>query len=113
MAERYLASGGMVFYRPAEVAKMLRCSDWWIKEQARRGRIPFSWIGGSYLFTSEHIVEIINAFERKPVDPYLTPTSPNPVSRPCGTRAHEPGIRLKARTPRRARSAQERQSKAA
>lgn len=30
------------YYRPAEVAAMLRCSVWWVKEQARRRRIPFS-----------------------------------------------------------------------
>ena len=39
------------YYRPADVARLLRCSQWWVKEQARHGRIPFSWIGGSYLFT--------------------------------------------------------------
>ena len=38
------------YYRAAEVAEMLHCSEWWIKEQARKGRIPYSWIGGSYLF---------------------------------------------------------------
>jgi hypothetical protein len=27
------------FYRPAEVAALLR-SEWWVKEQARRRRIP-------------------------------------------------------------------------
>lgn len=94
------------FYRPAEVAKQLRCSEWWVKEQARRGRIPFSWIGGSYLFTAEHIAEIILLFERRPAD-----SAPLSVSRPAARpRSMGPGrqssIRLTARTPRRARGAQ-------
>jgi integrase len=57
-----------VYYRPAEVAKMLRCSEWWVKEQARRRRIPFCWIGGSYLFTEEHVASIVRLFELLPAD---------------------------------------------
>ena len=47
---------------------MLRCSEWWVKEQARRRRIPFCWIGGSYLFTEEHIAAIVRLFEVRPVE---------------------------------------------
>lgn len=54
------------YYRPAEVTKLLRCSEWWIKEQARRRRIPYAWIGGSYLFTQAHIAEIVRLFEVRP-----------------------------------------------
>lgn len=43
------------FYRAADVAERLHCSVWWVKEQARRRRIPYCWIGGSYRFTDEHI----------------------------------------------------------
>ncbi|MEV6601361.1 helix-turn-helix domain-containing protein [Actinoplanes sp. NPDC051346] len=53
------------FYLPAEVAKILRCSEWWVKEQARRGRIPFCWIGGGYRFLPEHLGEIAQMFERR------------------------------------------------
>src|SRR3954464_10623409 len=60
------ASAPATFYRPAEVAAMLRCSEWWVKEQARNRRIPYSWIGGSYLFTQEHIAEIVRVFEVRP-----------------------------------------------
>jgi hypothetical protein len=59
-------------YRPHEVAKVLRCSEWWVKEQARRRRIPFSWIGGSYRFTDEHIAEIIRRFEVQPDNDHTT-----------------------------------------
>ena len=48
---------------------MLRCSEWWVKEQARRRRIPFCWIGGSYLFTEEHVAAIVRLFEVPPSDP--------------------------------------------
>jgi hypothetical protein len=53
------------FYLPAEVAKILKCSEWWLKEQARRRRIPFCWIGGSYRFLPEHLTEIARTFERR------------------------------------------------
>lgn len=94
------------FYRPAEVAAILRCSVWWVKEQARQRRIPYCWIGGSYLFTEEHIAEIIRRFEVSPVDV----ADPVPATRlqdtkPSTTRSAESPIRLQARVPRRAREA--------
>jgi len=94
-----------VFHRPADVARMLRCSEWWVKEQARRRRIPYSWIGGSYLFTDEHVAEIVRLFEVRPTDA----ATPVPVTKgtgrqPAGEEA-EPVIRLTARRPRRARIA--------
>ena len=55
-------------YRPAEVAAMLRCSEWWVKEQARRRRIPYCWIGGGYRFTDAHIAEIAQLCEVRPVE---------------------------------------------
>lgn len=104
--EQFRPAGAMTFYRPADVAKQLRCSEWWIKEQARRGRIPFSWIGGSYLFTAEHIAEIVLLFERRPADPTsMTGSLPAAHPRSTGTR-RQPHPRLKARTPRRARGTQ-------
>jgi hypothetical protein len=54
-------------YRPAEIAKLLHCSEWWVKEQARKRRIPFSWIGGSYRFTEQHLAEIVRVFEVRPI----------------------------------------------
>jgi hypothetical protein len=93
------------FYRPAEVARMLRCSEWWVKEQARRRRIPYSWIGGSYLFTEEHIADIVRLFEVRPTG---TAGSERVVARTARRNAEpadEPAIRLSARVPRRARAA--------
>ncbi len=95
------------FYRPAQVAAMLRCSEWWIKEQARRRRIPFSWIGGSYLFTQEHITEIVRLFEVRPdaaADAVPTQAPPRRM-RPAGPEGGGDLIQLRARTPRRSRNA--------
>jgi hypothetical protein len=94
------------FYRPAEVARMLRCSEWWVKEQARRRRIPYSWIGGSYLFTEEHIAEIVRRFEVRPIE-VADPVKP---ARPAARRSlrgdkRDSPVLLRARPPRRVRDA--------
>ena len=100
------ASAPATFYRPAEVAAMLRCSEWWVKEQARNRRIPYSWIGGSYLFTQEHIAEIVRLFEVKPVEAQGSPVGPTtPHHRARSTSDSPTPVRLVARTPRRVRAA--------
>jgi len=94
-----------VLHRPADVARMLRCSQWWVKEQARKRRIPFSWIGGSYRFTDAHVAEIIALFEVRPEDATATAPTPRQAARHPG--GHETGgtvIQLRARPPRRART---------
>ena len=96
-----------VFYRPSEVAVMLRCSEWWVKEQARQRRIPYAWIGGSYLFTPEHVAEIIRRFEVQPTDTEA-PAPARRITRPTTTDHGDGGdqvVRLTARVPRRARVA--------
>ena len=93
-------------YRPAEAAKVLRCTEWWLKEQARKGRVPYAWIGGSYAFTADHLTEIIQLFEQRPVN------VSEPVARAATTRPRRvPRVvkttaRLEARTPRRTRRSQ-------
>ena len=84
---------------------MLRCSEWWIKEQARNRRIPFSWIGGSYLFTEEHIAEIVRLFEARPSLDSASPAG-LPVNSKADPKGGPPRIRLKARQPRRALNGQ-------
>jgi Helix-turn-helix domain len=89
------------YYRALQVAEMLHCSEWWIKEQARKGRIPYSWIGGSYLFTDEDVAEIVRRFRRTADAP--EPAEPPPVkSRPTKPECKEPTL-LRARAPRRSR----------
>ena len=91
------------YYRPAEVAPLLRCSEWWVKEQARRRRIPFCWIGGSYLFTEEHIAAIVRLFEVRPDDPGPATGAARTV-RPSLAPGGDPSTRLRARPPRRSRT---------
>jgi hypothetical protein len=86
-------------HRPADVAKTLGCSEWWTKEQARKRRIPYTWIGGSYRFTDQHITEVIYLFEQrpdteKPGAPAATRRRTQPTDAPRAV--------LHARTPRRA-----------
>jgi hypothetical protein len=108
------ASAPATFYRPAEVAAMLRCSEWWVKEQARRRRIPYSWIGGSYLFTQEHITEIVRLFEVQPVEARESAVETAPRRRREGSTSDSTTpVRLVARTPRRAREAAASKSAAA
>lgn len=95
---------GTNFYRPAQVAERLPCSEWWVKEQARRRRIPFCWIGGGYLFTEEHITAILRRFEVQAVDGEASVSAmPAPRPRPPAQPA-ESSVTLRARPPRRART---------
>ncbi|MER7172627.1 helix-turn-helix domain-containing protein [Streptomyces mesophilus] len=107
MTSRGAQSGVSAFalvrlYRPAEVAEALGCSEWWVKEQARKGRIPFTRAGGCYRFTAEHYEEIIRVFEERPLRRAEPSTAergrvaqPVPVS-------ERPAARLRARRPQRA-----------
>jgi hypothetical protein len=91
-------------YRPAEVAALLRCSEWWVKEQARRRRIPYIRAGGRYLFTAEHIAEIVRLCEVRPIDdPSIVVTTTIPRSRTPEVEEDRAAVRLTARVPRRAR----------
>jgi len=65
-----------VLYRPAQIADVLGCSEWWVKEQARRRRIPFTRFGGSYRFTADHLAGIIRIFEERPLAPSDAGTLP-------------------------------------
>jgi hypothetical protein len=89
-----------VLHRAADVARILGCSEWWVKEQARNRRIPYSWIGGSYRFTDQHITEIVRLFEVRPVEARV-PAQRSTMQ--AGDTEGSPVSYLKARTPRRAR----------
>lgn len=100
-------------YLPRDIAKALHCSEWWVKEQARRGRIPFSKPGGRYRFTAEHFAEILRIFESRPADSGSTvAAAATPTRRRQAVQVAAPVTRLKARTPRRAQRNQSRSSAA-
>ncbi|MCX4989480.1 MULTISPECIES: helix-turn-helix domain-containing protein [unclassified Streptomyces] len=92
-------------YSPAEIAEALDCSEWWVKEQVRRRRIPFIRSGSGYRFTKSHVEEIFHIFEERPDQANA------PDGRAISTRRREgapmdmPTVRLRARRPRRARNA--------
>ena len=88
-------------YLPRDIAKALHCSEWWVKEQARRGRIPFTKAGGGYRFTAEHFAEIMRIFESRPADSGSTATRATPAQPGQAAQVKAPVSRLKARTPRR------------
>ncbi|OJF13305.1 MerR family transcriptional regulator [Couchioplanes caeruleus] len=92
-------------YTAAEVAEALRRSSWWVKEQARHRRIPHCWMGGSYLFTADHVAAIVRQFEVQPVEVGRTVPPTGRSWRGDSTTSPEPAMRLVARVPRRARSA--------
>jgi hypothetical protein len=83
---------------------MLRCSEWWVKEQARKRRIPYAWIGGSYLFTDEHVAEIVRLFEVRPADPVAQIPDQRGTRHSRNEEAEASVVRLHARAPRRART---------
>ncbi|MFF5227477.1 helix-turn-helix domain-containing protein [Dactylosporangium sp. NPDC000521] len=89
---------------PCEVAALLRCSEWWVKEQARNGFIPYVRVAGGFRFTEEHVAAIIERLEVRPAveaTPVVVvePTRPAPVGRPV--------THLRPRVPRRAQRAAE------
>jgi Helix-turn-helix domain len=92
----------VALYSPAEIAKALGCSEWWVKDQARKRRIPFAWIGGGYRFTSEHLREIIRIFEKRPAIGTPAEIEAPSTSRPRAPRTTMTAVRLKARPPKRA-----------
>nr|WP_239086127.1 helix-turn-helix domain-containing protein [Streptomyces parvus] len=97
-------------YRPEEVAKVLGCSAWWVKDRARRGLIPHTRVGRAYRFTGAHLAEIVCLHEERPKRSVSSaPTSRAATSPPSRTRAARPpepttaptSGRLRARPPRR------------
>ncbi|WP_236241689.1 helix-turn-helix domain-containing protein [Streptomyces sp. CC228A] len=87
-------------FRPAEIAEALGCSEWWIKEQARQRRIPFTRLGGAYRFTVEHVSEIVRLFEERPTRS-VNARDAVPAQRTRRHRNAEPTARLVARPARR------------
>ncbi len=103
-------------YHPSDVAKALGKSEWWVKEQARKQRIPFTKPGRAYRFTADQVAEIIRLYETRPNSvsaaalPLPTARSGRAVERhPAGP---VPTTRLRARAPRRVAQSQKQQEAA-
>ena len=50
-----------------EAAVILRVKPSWLERQAAARKIPFTMLGGSYHFTSDHLIAIIRQYEKRPV----------------------------------------------
>jgi hypothetical protein len=50
-----------------EAAAILRVKPSWLERQAAARKIPFTMLGGSYHFTSDHLIAIIRQYEKRPV----------------------------------------------
>jgi excisionase family DNA binding protein len=94
-------------FRPAQIAEALGCSEWWVKEQARQRRIPFTRLGGAYRFTAEHFAEIVRVFEERPLPGQETATEAASLPRSRRPKQSVPvAARLRAKRPRRASRAE-------
>jgi len=89
-------------FRPAQIAEALGVSEWWVKEQARRGRIPCTRPAGAYRFTAEHFAEIVQLFEERPT---RHPRAAQARSRSRRAAPEQPSTGLVARMPQRLRQA--------
>ncbi|WP_413115762.1 DNA-binding protein [Streptomyces sp. CY1] len=92
-------------YLPDEVAAVLGCSTWWVKDRARRRLIPFTRVGRAYRFSDEHLAAIVRMHEERPdrnaqIPRGMAASVPKPVTRQRAETA-VPTARLKARPPRR------------
>ncbi|WP_461025825.1 helix-turn-helix domain-containing protein [Streptomyces sparsus] len=97
-------------YRPEEIAEILGCSAWWVKDRARRRLIPHTRVGRAYRFTAGHLADIVRLHEERPARP---PQGVTAVAAPASTPTTQanpaqprrsPGAsapRLRARPPRR------------
>jgi excisionase family DNA binding protein len=92
-------------YSAAEVAAALDCSEWWVKEQARRRRIPFLRSGSGYRFTRSHVEEIFHILEERPEPVNASQTSSTSTRPRTFVSFDAPAPQLRARRPRRMRNA--------
>ncbi|MEO6090814.1 MAG: hypothetical protein ABIQ18_47700 [Umezawaea sp.] len=91
-------------HTPEAVAEALGCSTWWLKDQARKRRVPFVKVAGAYRFTGDHLAEIIRSFEQRPEHTQQTTTGGS-VRRRSQPPSTTPVTQLSARRPRRSAQA--------
>lgn len=87
-------------YTARDVATALGVSEWWIKNEARHGRIPCLRPAGQYRFTADHYAEIVAKYEQRVTPARVETTTPR--RRPAAP-VDPSVVQLVARPPRRAR----------
>ena len=91
-------------FTTAEAAAILKVKESWLEKRAAARQIPFTMLGGGYRFSSQHIQQIICAFEVSPPPVDASTIQPAPA---VGRRRREPVdtpdprvVPLRPRTPR-------------
>lgn len=87
-----------VSYDAEKAGEIIGRSAYWMKTQARAGRIPYTRVGRSYRWLPQHLSEILRDGEQRP-KPVLVPRTPT------RRRAADAAAALKAKPPRRRRDA--------
>jgi excisionase family DNA binding protein len=67
-------------YTADEAAAILRVTKSWLERQAAARRVPFTMLGGSYRFTAEHLIGIIQIFEEAAEPRRSVAHLPNPAT---------------------------------
>ncbi|MFC8008880.1 helix-turn-helix domain-containing protein [Streptomyces cinereoruber] len=93
-------SGLPRLHRPEEVAEALGLSAWWVKDQARKGLIPATRVGGSWRFTAAQYQQIVTAAEQ-PAAVQPPARSSRSTARPYYADSAAPVVTLTPRAPRR------------
>ncbi|MFD4000889.1 helix-turn-helix domain-containing protein [Streptomyces rubiginosohelvolus] len=85
-------------HTPEDVAESLHVSAWWVREQARKGRVHAVKVAGAWRFTDAQYQELLD----------LHTTTPAPAGTDVNSRRERrtdqpaPELRLVARLPKRA-----------
>ena len=69
-----------------EAAAILRVKPSWLERQAAARKIPFTMLGGSYHFTSDHLIAIIRRFEQRPTAELVEDSQHRITRRPAAER---------------------------
>ncbi|MFF2662453.1 helix-turn-helix domain-containing protein [Kitasatospora sp. NPDC058032] len=106
--------GPAPLFEPSDVARVLGKSAWWVKDQARKGLIPFTRPGRAYRFTAEQVAEIVQLYSQPVSAVTQLVAHPKPVrsDKPAALKP-KPAVRLHARPPRRTAQTAPQQSEAA
>ena len=68
-------------YTAEEAATVLRVRQSWLERQAAARKVPFTMLGGSYRFTTDHLAQIVRIFESTPIPAAASPQVPSRISR--------------------------------
>lgn len=63
---RTYSHGVLSIHTLDEAAGILRVKESWLERQAAARKIPFTMLGGSYRFTTDHLAQIVRMHEHAP-----------------------------------------------